>query len=231
MSAIAELIRAGVDPDLIARVVEEMVETARAGAPAKTARQERNARYYQTRKERLKASETTETVLIKTDKTPDDASRAENITTRAPALFPVGLSNDNPSINSPLVVPPDPETAPRKASRAKPRTQIAEDQLPEKHDAEYATAAGMSRAETSAEWLRFRDYHRSKGSVMADWSAAWRTWVGNRERFGQPRAGPPSRGIAARALLEIKRRKAENDQSRSTTQALEFLPIECLDGG
>ena len=27
------------------------------------------------------------------------------------------------------------------------------------------------------------DYHQSKGSVMADWQAAWRTWVGNAIRF------------------------------------------------
>ena len=30
---------------------------------------------------------------------------------------------------------------------------------------------------------KFMDYHQSKGSVMADWQAAWRTWVGNAIRF------------------------------------------------
>lgn len=32
------------------------------------------------------------------------------------------------------------------------------------------------------ELQKFSDYHRAKGSVMADWQAAWRTWVGNARR-------------------------------------------------
>lgn len=35
----------------------------------------------------------------------------------------------------------------------------------------------------------FRDFHLSRGSVMKDWSAAWRTWVG-KERGVQARASP-----------------------------------------
>ena len=30
---------------------------------------------------------------------------------------------------------------------------------------------------------RFMDHHRAKGSVMADWQAAWRAWVGNAVKF------------------------------------------------
>jgi len=62
MSVIADLIRAGVDPDLVAQVAQEMVDAARGSVAPKTARQERNARYYakKTSEKRLKASETSE---------------------------------------------------------------------------------------------------------------------------------------------------------------------------
>jgi 5-methylcytosine-specific restriction endonuclease McrA len=45
MGVIADLIRAGVDPELIEKVHDELVETAQSAAPM-TARQARNARYY-----------------------------------------------------------------------------------------------------------------------------------------------------------------------------------------
>lgn len=34
----------------------------------------------------------------------------------------------------------------------------------------------------------FRDHHRSRGSRMADWPAAWRTWYGNALKFNKPAA-------------------------------------------
>lgn len=47
--------------------------------------------------------------------------------------------------------------------------------------------------QTEAE--RFRDHHMSKGSTFADWSAAWRTWIGNAVRWARER-GP---GLQPRA--------------------------------
>jgi len=41
-------------------------------------------------------------------------------------------------------------------------------------------------ARLSDEMQRFREHHSSKGSRMADWSAAWRTWYGNAVRFNPP---------------------------------------------
>lgn len=82
-------------------------------------------------------------------------------------------------------------SAPRKASRAKPRTQIAEDAQPSEKDRAAAAEAGLSAEQFRTEWRRFRDHHRAKGSLMADWSAAWRTWLGNIAEFQrQPRASP-----------------------------------------
>jgi hypothetical protein len=35
----------------------------------------------------------------------------------------------------------------------------------------------------------FRDHHSSRGSRMADWPAAWRTWYGNAIKFNKPSTG------------------------------------------
>lgn len=40
------------------------------------------------------------------------------------------------------------------------------------------------------EFEKFADYHRSKGNAMADWPAAWRTWLRNADKFA---ANEPSR--------------------------------------
>lgn len=71
---VSELVEAGVDPVLAARVISQAFTAGVASAPyrdgGQTARQARNARYYQNK--RLKTSET---VLIKTIKTDSDASK------------------------------------------------------------------------------------------------------------------------------------------------------------
>ncbi len=226
MSAIAELIRnmsaAGAPPEAIALAVEA-IEAKDAALEARRASDRE-------RKRRQRAGQSRDCPVTVTGQSEDKiaSSRAEYNTTRAPALIPVGLSNDNPPINSPLVVPPNPETAPRKASRAKPRTQIGEDQLPERRDVDHAVAAGMTHPDLVAEWRRFRDHHRAKGSIMADWSAAWRTWVGNRDRFAQPRAGPPrERGGFATMLMQ----SIEATNGRKNASNSENLPALSFDYG
>lgn len=42
---IADMIRSGIDADIVERVALEMVETARHGLPVRTSRQDHNARY------------------------------------------------------------------------------------------------------------------------------------------------------------------------------------------
>jgi hypothetical protein len=50
-----------------------------------------------------------------------------------------------------------------------------------------------------AEVVKFVNYHQAKGSTMASWDAAWRTWVGNALTFAAERNRPaqPDRSIAA----------------------------------
>jgi hypothetical protein len=83
LTLVADLIRAGVDPDLVARVATEVQDAFERGASARapaevtlTARQERNRRYYEARKERLKPSENK---TIKTNKTLSDGGEPSSL--------------------------------------------------------------------------------------------------------------------------------------------------------
>lgn len=84
------------------------------------------------------------------------------------------------------------QTRPGKPKRAKPRTSLAEDAQPDEVQRRDAAEAGMNDREFRDEWRAFRDHHRSKGNLMADWRSAWRTWLRGRARFAPSRAGPAS---------------------------------------
>lgn len=45
------------------------------------------------------------------------------------------------------------------------------------------TVAGWSPDRLEQEAESFTSHHRAKGSLMKDWDAAWRTWVGNSVKF------------------------------------------------
>jgi uncharacterized protein YdaU (DUF1376 family) len=63
--------------------------------------------------------------------------------------------------------------------------------------------ASKERPEISVdeECAKFRDHHVSNGNTMADWPAAWRTWVRNALKFnGKERSnGRDNRGVASAA--------------------------------
>ena len=61
-------------------------------------------------------------------------------------------------------------------SGVKRRTQIPAEFYPDETGISKAEERGVSVA---VELQKFTDYHKGKGSVMADWQAAWRTWLGN----------------------------------------------------
>lgn len=67
----------------------------------------------------------------------------------------------------------------KKAPKAKARTSLSEEWKLGDSDRQYALSEGVPASRLEREAQRFRDHHISKGSLMADWSAAWRTWVGN----------------------------------------------------
>jgi uncharacterized protein YdaU (DUF1376 family) len=78
------------------------------------------------------------------------------------------------------------QTNPRaKALRAKPRSVLPETWQPNLTHVQLAVEQGV---DMKAEATNFRNYHEAKGSLMANWDAAFRTWLGNARRFGAPPA-------------------------------------------
>jgi hypothetical protein len=66
------------------------------------------------------------------------------------------------------------------------------------------------RSDPDQEAPKFVDHHLSKGSLMIDWSAAFRTWMRNADKFNPPgRANGQSRSAAARSRV-----RAQIDQSQ-----------------
>lgn len=59
------------------------------------------------------------------------------------------------------------------------RRRLPDDFCPNQAGVDKAHERGL---DPGVELQKFSDYHRAKGSVMADWQAAWRTWVGNARR-------------------------------------------------
>lgn len=78
--------------------------------------------------------------------------------------------NEPPPNQEPLTINQEPVLA------AKRRTQLPEGFLPNELGRAKAGEKGLS---VETELAKFSDYHRAKGSVMLDWQAAWRTWIGN----------------------------------------------------
>jgi len=71
--------------------------------------------------------------------------------------------------------------------KGKPRTSIPEDFFP--NEAGLADAVGLN---VSVELAAFFNHHTSKGSLMADWQAAWRTWCGNARKFAKAASTLPA---------------------------------------
>lgn len=87
---------------------------------------------------------------------------------------------------------------PAKKSRSKARTAIAENTQPDDRQKADATEAGLSEIVFREQWRAFRDHHLANGSLMADWPAAWRKWLGNMAKFQGYRGAPsvPPKGEA-----------------------------------
>ena len=95
------------------------------------------------------------------------------------------------------LIPVEPQAKPKKPRKVK--TPLPPDwRLPDEGWS-YAAGKGLTGDRIEREAERFRDYHLSHGNVMADWSAAWRTWVGNVGKFG----GAAARDAPTRADTAI----------------------------
>lgn len=97
--------------------------------------------------------------------------------------------------------PPSPPSGVAKPKREKPRSRCSPDFAPSEAGAELARSHGL---DVQAELRRFIDHHTATGSMMADWQAAWRTWVSRAVEFGRGRplnAAGPKRGSDEYAAL------------------------------
>jgi hypothetical protein len=69
-------------------------------------------------------------------------------------------------------------------------------------DAQVAYARGKGILDVPRELEAFKAHHLAHGKVMKDWSAAWRTWCLNFEKFGGKSNGKESRKLSAREIVE-----------------------------
>lgn len=97
-----------------------------------------------------------------------------------------------------------------KAKRTKRRTRLPEDWQPSGKNMAHAASKGMTTEEIEHESEQFRNHHVGRGSLMADWDAAWRTWVGNVRRYSGSARNPGRGGPADNLLAGFQRSAARH---------------------
>lgn len=83
-----------------------------------------------------------------------------------------------------------------KAPRVKPRTSVDPTWWP---DLGGLAFAAERHVDPKTVVPQFRDWHLAKGSLMANWEAAWRTWCENQVRFAAERGTRSTNGYAKAA--------------------------------
>lgn len=113
----------------------------------------------------------------------------------SPAKPKPGVTLVSPQANPSDSLIPD-SLNPDKGANAsrKRRMQLPDDFKPNESSVE---SAKEKKLDLNAELEKFRNYHQAKGSVMLDWQAAFRTWLGNAVTFSK--AGKASGGEAWRS--------------------------------
>lgn len=79
-----------------------------------------------------------------------------------------------------------------KRTRAKARSPLPDDWVLSLDDLQYALSRNFNETQARQMTEPFANHHRGRGNLMADWSAAWRTWVTNEIKFAQNRQPPKS---------------------------------------
>ena len=100
---------------------------------------------------------------------------------------------------------------------ARRKSRVEPDFWPNETGQRKSTECGI--ADLEREVVRFRDHHAGKGSLMADWQAAWRTWCGNSQRFAksEPRFRPGPAGA-----LDVFGLSREDSSDVAMTPRLRF---------
>lgn len=200
---------------------------------ARTARQERNARYYQNRKERLKASEQDDIKAFETIKTVSDACEAGTEIARAPV-------NPNPSLRSGLLVTPLPSVGPQADVEGEKRKRSSGSSLPADWSPPdelftYGETLGLTRDQSAEIIERMRLWaHGNKNRAVArkaDWIATMQGALRRDAPRFKARAGPTQRpekpyNPTYGELLDALRNQPHDDETSGCDGA-----SSCADAG
>lgn len=104
--------------------------------------------------------------------------------------------------------------------KTKNRTRIAENWLPNADLTDFALSKGV---DPTAHAERFRDYHLAHGTLMANWSAAWRTWCNNEVARGR------ASGQRALPLMALVPRAVDGSDHYGAQAWAKSLPDAVLD--
>ena len=198
MSALGDLVRkliaAGAPPEAVAIAVEAMESREVVAIEGRRAAD-------RARKQRQRSRDVTVSHVTGRDGGGHPVTSA-SVTEKAPPSLPPSAS--------PMIInstpPLSPESPPAKtASRAKIRSSIGESAMPNERNIADAQAKGLDRAAITIQWPKFLDYHRSRGNLMADWDAAWRTWLGNISQFQRSNPNGRSGSVSAAIQADIDR--------------------------
>ena len=120
----------------------------------------------------------------------------------------------------------------RSVARKGKRTAISAEAQPTDVDRAHVAKLGWSNGFAREQWTKFVDYHLSRGSMMKDWSAAWRTWCGNVPNFQRPAVGAATapRNAAIAATEKILREMDERDR-QANNLAAEADAHDAVDAG
>lgn len=187
MGIIADMIRAGVDPELIERMALEMSdarvdEAHRAIEARRKADRDRQARH---------RNNVTSRDIALDNATERDTPPSPYKDNRAGAgVFPVGISNDIPPIDSPL-----PSEGPQ-AEKRKSGTCLPEDWSPPEELFAYGAEQGLSREQTGSilEDMRIWAVANRNRAVArkADWNLTAKGFIRRDAAKFKARAGPRS---------------------------------------
>ena len=92
----------------------------------------------------------------------------------------IGLTPESGSLTADSLIPEPIVGQDKPAKQKTRRCQVPDDFYPNDDN---LFAFNKTRLNLGQEIGKFMDHHKAKGSLMADWQAAWRTWVSNGVKF------------------------------------------------
>lgn len=178
MSAMEELVCALVSGGMVAGAAASLVARAviEAAVPARSKAALRTQRW----RDRKAAKREAETVTNRHAVTPPELpiEPSQTVTNRHSVTVPLSKKDLDRSSTSPVT---------------RKRTSLPDGFLLSEKMLAYAQSKGLDPPRITREFERFCDHHRAKGSLFADWEAAWRTWVGRAADYA-PKGGGNSGG-------------------------------------